>query len=226
MKLWRIDKYLMPIKNLILDVLFPKFCLFCQKEGGYLCQDCKAMLDISGFHQKYKTRNLSDLYYPLSYQNKFIQNLIKKFKYEPFIKELALTLSSLIIEHFQMADQKINFNGFILIPLPLAKKRLKWRGYNQAEEIGKHLAQFFQIPLINDVLIKIKATLPQIEFTKEKREENMKGAFLVKSPDLVRGRKILLIDDIYTTGATMEECARVLKESGAKEIVGLVIARD
>jgi len=213
-------------KNLILDTLFPKFCLSCQKEGDYLCQDCKAMLDISGFHQKYATKNLSDLYYPLSYRNKLCQNLIKKFKYEPFVKELALTLSSLIIEHFQMSDQQSDFRDFILIPVPLAKKRLKWRGYNQAEEIGKHLAIFFQIPLINNALIKIKATLPQIELEKEKREENIKGAISVNPSTSLRARKILLVDDVYTTGATMEEAARVLKESGAKEIVGLVIARD
>ncbi len=216
----------MPYKNLVLDVLFPKFCLSCKKEGEYLCQDCQAMLDISGFHQKYETRNLSDLYYPISYQNKFIQNLIKKFKYEPFIKELALTLSSLIIEHFKLLDQKPDFNDFILIPLPLAKKRLKWRGYNQAEEIGKYLAQFFQITMITDVLLKIKTTLPQMELAKEKREENIKDAFAIKSPEIIQGKKILLADDVYTTGTTMEECAAILRGAGAKEIVGIVIARD
>ncbi|MDO8601428.1 MAG: ComF family protein [bacterium] len=215
----------MPLKNFILDMFFPKFCLSCQKEGDYLCQDCKATLGISGFHQKYKTSNLSDLYYPLSYQNKFIQNLIKKFKDEPLVKELAPTLSSLIIEHFQLADQKSDFKDFILIPLPLVKRRLKWRGYNQAEEIGKYLAEFFQIPLVSDVLIKIKTTLPQIELAKEKREENIRSAFAIKNPDLIQGKKILLVDDIYTTGATMEECARILREAGAKEIIGIVVAR-
>jgi len=212
-------------KESILDMFFPKFCLSCQKEGEYLCQDCKAMLDISGFHRKYKTRNLSDLYYPLSYQNKFIQNLIKKFKYEPFVKELDQTLAVLIIEHFESLDQKPDFKDFVLIPVPLAKKRLKWRGYNQAEEIGKHLAIFFRIPLVGDVLLKTKTTLPQIELAKEKREENVKGIFAIKTPEVIRGKKILLVDDVYTTGATMEECARILKESGAKEIIGLAIAR-
>lgn len=206
-------------------MFFPKFCLSCQKEGEYLCQDCKAMLDISGFHQKYKTSNLSDLYYPLPYQNKFIQNLIKKFKYEPFVKELGFTLTVLIIEHFELLDQKPDFKDFILIPVPLAKKRLKWRGYNQAEEIGKHLAEFLRIPLITDILIKTKTTLPQIELAKEKREENIKSAFMVNPSTRLRARKILLVDDVYTTGATMEECARILKESGAKEIVGIAIAR-
>lgn len=184
------------------------------------------MLDISGFHQKYGAGNISDLYYPLSYQNKFLQNLIKKFKYEPFVKELAKTLSDLIIEHFQLLDQQPNFNDFILIPAPLAKKRLKWRGYNQSEEIGKHLAEFFKIPLISDVLLKTKTTSPQIDLAKEKREENIKGAFLVNPSTRLRARKILLVDDVYTTGATMEECARILQEAGAKEIIGIVVARD
>lgn len=218
-------------------MFFPKFCLSCQKEGGYLCQDCKAMLDISGFHQKYKTQNLSDLYYPLSYQNKFIQNIIKKFKYEPFVKELGHTLVILIIEHFELLDQNPDFlnpagnqksssgAGFILIPVPLEKKRLKWRGYNQSEEIGKHLAEFFKIPLVGGVLLKIKTTLPQIELAKEKREKNVTGVFTIRNPDIVRGKKILLVDDVYTTGATMEECALTLKRAGAKEIIGIVVAR-
>lgn len=213
-------------KESILDMFFPKICLSCQKEGEYLCQDCRAMLDISGFHQKYKTPNLADLYYPLSYQNKFLQNLIKKFKYEPFVKELAKTLADLIIEHFQLLDQQPNFNDFILIPAPLARKRLKWRGYNQSEEIGKHLAEFFKIPLIADILLKTKTTLPQAELANEARIKNITGVFLIKDPGLIRGKKILLVDDVYTTGATMEECARTLKQSGAKEIIGIVIARD
>jgi competence protein ComFC len=213
------------MKNFILDMFFPKFCFSCQKEGEYLCQDCRAMLDISGFHQRYKTQHLSDLYYPLSSQNKFIRNLIKKFKYEPFVKELAPTLADLIIEHFQMADQKSDFKDFILTPLPLTKKRLKWRGYNQAEEIGKYLAESLKIPLVGNVLLKTKTTLPHVGLAKEKRKENIKGAFAIENPEVIRGKNILLVDDIYETGATMEECAIILKESSAKEIVGIVVAR-
>jgi ComF family protein len=215
----------MGIKNLILDILFPCFCLNCGKEGKYLCEDCQALLEISGYHQIYRTKNLKDLYFVIDYQNPLIKNLIQYFKYQPFVKELGKILSSLIITHFQLLEKPPNFSDFILIPLPLDKKKLRWRGFNQAEEIGKELAKFLKIPLVTHCLTKIKETTPQVELSDEKRKENIRGAFFVKNGELIKSKKILLIDDVYTTGSTMEEAARVLKKTGAKEIIGIVIAR-
>jgi ComF family protein len=182
-------------------------------------------MEISRVHQTYKTHYLSDLYYSLDYQNPLVKNLIQKLKYEPLIKELSKTLASLIIEHFQLLDNKPNFEEFILIPTPLEQRRLKWRGFNQAEEIGKELSEFLKIPLVSNCLIKTKETLPQVELSNEERKENIRGAFLLQNENLIEERKILLLDDIYTTGSTMEEAARVLKEAGAKEIIGIVVAR-
>lgn len=105
------------------------------------------------------------------------------------------------------------------------KKRLKWRGFNQSEEIGKELAKSLEIPLITDVLLKMKATLPQVELSDLEREENIKGAFLVTNREKIKGRKILLIDDVYTTGSTLNEVARLLKEAGASQAWGVVVAR-
>ncbi len=212
-------------KNLAIDALFPKSCLSCGAEGDYLCQDCAGILEISGFHRPYKTRYLNDLHFPLSYQNILTRNLIQKFKYEPFIKELAQTFSNLIISHLQLQDNQPDFSDFILIAAPLSKKRHKWRGFNQSEELAKNLGQFFKIPCCNDTLFKIKETLPQADLKEKERKENIKNSFLCKNPEKIKGRKILLIDDVYTTGSTMEEAARVLKNAGSKEIVGIVIAR-
>jgi len=227
------------IKCFVFDLLFPKFCLSCQREGNYLCEDCQSTLLVSGVHQKNPTQNLKDLYFAIDYQQPLIKNLIKLFKYQPFVKELAIPLTSLIIEHFQLTENPPPFfgGGFILVPVPLEKKKLKWRGFNQAEELGKELSSFLKIPLISGCLIKIKETPPQVELSDEERKENIKGAFLVKDKELIKnpkgkpsasygaGKKILLVDDVYTTGSTMEECARVLKEAGAKEIIGIVVAR-
>ena len=193
--------------------------------SSYFCEDCQATLEISGLHQKTQLEELSDLYFAIDYQKSLIKSLIHHFKYQPLIKELAKPLASLIIEHFQLLDQKPNFADFVLIPVPLEKKKLKWRGFNQAEEIAKQLSKFFKIPLINDVLIKIKETLPQVELSDRERKENIKGAFACPAPEKIQGRKILLVDDIYTTGSTMAECAKVLKKAGAKEIIGIVVAR-
>ena len=199
----------------------------CQREGSFLCEDCQAILDISSSHQEFQTENLSDLYYPLEYKNPLIKNLIKRFKYEPLVKELAKDLASLIIAHFQLLDPPPNFGGgdYVLVPVPLEKRKLKWRGFNQSEEIGKEISKFLNIPLINDILFKIKETPPQVELSEKEREENIKGVFIIRNRKKISGKKILLVDDVYTTGSTMEEAARVLKKAGAKEVIGIVIAR-
>lgn len=195
------------LKNWFLDILFPRFCFNCKEEGSYLCQDCEALLEISGFHQKYSTQNLKDLYFALNYQNPLVKKLIQRFKDEPFIKELSGTLASLIIAHFQLMDNKPDLSEYILMPVPLNKKRLKWRGFNQSEEIAKHLSLFFKIPLVLNCLIK---------------DEEI---FSIKNDDAIKERKIILVDDFYKTGKTMEECAKALKKAGAKEIIGITIAR-
>jgi len=215
----------MGIKELILDIIFPPSCFVCKKEGGYLCQDCKSVLDVSSSHEKYRGKNISDLYCALPYQNSLIKDLIKKFKYEPFVKELGKSLSSLMIEHFNLLDNKPDFTGFVLVPVPLGKRKLKWRGFNQAEEIGKELADSLKIPLISGALIKIKETQDQVDLHDQERKENIKNSFLCQSPEKIKGKNILLVDDVFTTGSTMEESAGVLKESGAKKIIGIAVAR-
>lgn len=236
--MWKIPT----VKKIFFDLIFPPFCFGCQKEGNYLCEDCKACLDIYqhqyclcenpikipriGKCSRCKTKKLDGLCAAVSYQKALVKKIIQNFKYEPFIKELSTSLSSLIISHFQLLDNNIAFDNCFLVPVPLEKRRLKWRGFNQAEEIAKGLADYLKIPLINDCLIKIKETPPQMELSSEERKENIKGVFLVKDKEVIRNKKILLVDDVYTTGSTMEECARVLKESGAKEVIGIVVARE
>lgn len=237
-----ITEYLKLIQNFFLDLFFPKFCFSCQKEGGYLCQDCQGLLEIldsyfclckeairlplAGKCKRCSHKKLTGLYFAASYQNPLIKKLIHNFKYEPFLRELRENLASLVITHFQLTEkQKTEFSNFLLIPVPLDKKRLKWRGFNQSEEIGKELAKSLEIPLITDVLLKMKATLPQVELSDLEREENIKGAFLVTNREKIKGRKILLIDDVYTTGSTLNEVARLLKEAGASQAWGVVVAR-
>jgi competence protein ComFC len=213
------------IKETFFNLIFPKFCLGCKKEGFYFCQDCLATLEIFTFHEKFRGKNLADLYFPINYENFLVKKLIQNFKYPPLIKELKRELAQLIISHFLLLDKKPDFSDFILMPIPLSKKKLKWRGFNQAEEIAKELAEFFKIPLISDCLFKMRETKDQVELSEKERKENVKGAFFVKNKEKIAGKNILLVDDVFTTGATLEEAARVLKEARAKKIVGIVIAR-
>jgi competence protein ComFC len=213
-------------KNLLLDIFFPKTCIFCEKEGAYLCADCFGLLDILSLHSPFRTKYLDDLYFPLFYQNLILKKLIQEFKYPPFIKELSNPLSYIIIAHFKLIEKPLNFfKDFLMLPIPQSKKRLKWRGFNQAEELAKELALFFKTEILNDVIEKIKETESQVNLTEKERKENLKGAFFLKKPELIKNRKIILVDDVYTTGATMEEVAKILKENGAKEVIGIVIAK-
>jgi ComF family protein len=229
------------VKNFLLEIFFPKFCFRCQREGSYLCQDCLATLDIlentfclcekpSRLPQAGKCRNCSflhidGLYFAVSYKNSLIKTLVHQFKYEPYTKELANPLASLIITHFNLIQKDFSPERYILIPVPLAKKKLKKRGYNQSEEIAKELSKNIGLPLFTDCLQKEKETPAQMELKKEERLKNIKGAFSVSNLEKIKNKKILLIDDIYTTGATMEECARILKHAGAREVWGVAVAR-
>jgi ComF family protein len=248
-----VDKSPNKFKEFTKDLLFPKSCLGCQKEGLYLCDDCRTILDINEFdyclcsknpirflpEQKMGTcnrcqnRKLSGLYCALSYKDKQLtKNLIYQFKYPPHLKDLAKTLASILIEHFVISGKNTNeiWENSILIPVPLDKNKLKNRGYNQAEELAKELSKILQIPVVSDVLTKIKLTKAQAESNKEEREKNLLNAFCVNKnlakSDLAKFYKVFLVDDVYTTGSTMEECASVLRQAGAKQVWGICLARE
>ncbi|MBU4274221.1 hypothetical protein KKE19_00175 [Patescibacteria group bacterium] len=238
------------IKELILNILFPRFCLGCNAEGVYLCDDCKAILDISEYRyclcekgavrlpnqnqkgkcQKCSSKKLLGLYSSLSYKEKpLTRKLIHFFKYPPYyLKDLARTFASIIIDHLLLLGEKPEqlLKGAVLIPIPLDKKKIKQRGYNQSEEIAKEISKIVKTPVLKNILVKIKSTPAQMELPREKRLENLKNVFACQNAKAIKNKKIFLIDDVYTTGATMEECARILKSAGAKEVWGIVVARD
>jgi ComF family protein len=237
------------IKTFLLDLFFPKFCLGCEREGSYLCQDCKEILDINQFNyclcdkdplrlpsdsktgkcQRCQDKRLSGLYFALPYKEKQLtKKLIYQFKYQPYLKDLAKTLSALIIEHLILSAKNTNeiWQNSILIPVPLDKNKFKIRGYNQSEELAKELSKVLKVPIALDCLIKIKTTSSQMELSKNEREVNLQNAFIIKNPAETAGKKIFLVDDVYTTGSTMTECTKILKSSGAKQVWGICIARE
>jgi len=216
-------------KAFLKDLLFPKFCLGCNKEGVFLCQDCRHLLDILEVDFSEKNKSLDGLYFALSYkENKLCQKLIHNFKYPPYLKSLAPVMADILIEHFIKTGKNTNeiWENSVLIPIPLYPKKLAERGYNQSEELAKELSPILKVPVLADVLIKTKDTKSQIGLSKAEREKNLLDAFLTKNPEKLRGKKIFLVDDVYTTGSTMQECAKVLKESGIKFVSGITIARE
>lgn len=243
-----VDKF----NRILTELLFPSFCLGCQKEGTFLCLDCRSLLDISehsyclcnknplrlapltqgkssGKCHSCKDKKLSGLYSALPYQEKSLtRKLIWQFKYKPYVKSLAPVLASLIVEHLILAQRTTEtlWQNSVLVPVPLYKSDEKSRGYNQAEELAKELSKTIQVPIVSHVLTKIKKTESQKDLSAKEREENIKNVFFVRNSDNIRGKKIFLVDDVYTTGSTMEECADVLWTYGVKKVWGIVIARE
>ena len=113
----------------------------------------------------------------------------------------------------------------LLLPVPLHRKRLQSRGFNQALLICEVLSSQWRLPLIRQGLRRSRNTPPQTELSSSERHVNISGAFLVPDPDLIRGKKIMLVDDVFTTGCTLNECAKTLMASGAGSVHAVTVAR-
>lgn len=122
-------------------------------------------------------------------------------------------------------EENIWWKADVIIPVPLHPKRKKKRGFNQAQVIAAGLATLKGINLEEKVLVKAKNVLPQTFLEIEEREKNVSGAFRVIHKEKIKGKIIVLVDDVYTTGSTIRECSRVLKEAGAKEVRALTLAQ-
>lgn len=153
---------------------------------------------------------------------KVVKELIHGYKYGYQVKlrrPLALLAAPLLQEAVA------GFKADMILPVPLHKKRLRQRGFNQSLLLAELLAKKWHIPLSRNNLRRSRWTEPQINLSATEREENVKGAFALKEPEQFRNKRLLLVDDVYTTGSTVKECSRVLaKECGAKVAV-LTIAR-
>ena len=233
------------LKKFLLDIFFPQFCLGCHREGEIICADCLSLIDILEFQycpfcsppkrvigkgkcDLHQNRKLNGLFAATSYQDSLVKTLIKNFKYPPYLKDLSRVLAFLIIAHFLLTKNQLIFKNkesSLFVPIPLFGFKKKERGFNQAEEIALYLANFFKIPLSNN-LIKIKKTQPQVGLTRKEREKNIQGAFAIKEPKVFEKKTIFLVDDVFTSGATMEAGAKVLKKAGASQVWGIVVARE
>lgn len=147
-----------------------------------------------------------------------LREAIHQYKYRP-CRSLGKPLGMWMAGNIRLTE------GLDLImPVPLHKKRLRHRGFNQALLLASPISKQFNIPLCFDNLVRIRPTRPQVELSGEERIKNVRGAFAVKRPDLVGGKIVLLVDDVFTTGATLNECAAVLKKAGATAVNALTLA--
>lgn len=152
-----------------------------------------------------------------------LKDIILLYKYLNFRvlgKELAH-----FAYHSLREEEDIWWKVGTLIPVPLHRKRKRQRGFNQAQIIAKELARLKGIEIAEGVLIKVKNVPPQTSLAADERERNVTGAFRVKEGEQIQKKRVLLVDDVYTTGATIRECSRVLREAGVKEIRAMTLAQ-
>lgn len=148
-----------------------------------------------------------------------LREAIHVFKYKP-CRYLGKPLSRWMVENIGF-EPGID----IVMPVPLHKKRLRERGFNQALLLAHGISKRYRITLSFDNLARTRHTKPQVELSGKDRISNVAGAFSLRRPGLLADRNILLIDDVFTTGATLNECSRVLKDAGASRVMALTLAR-
>jgi len=161
-----------------------------------------------------------------NYDDPILQNLIHYFKYKSF-KGLAPILGEIVLKYFKnlFGNWDLGFGNFIIVPIPLYPKKERQRGFNQAKLIAEFLSKKLNLELI-EPLKRIKNTEPQAKLKdQEKRLENILGCFKIENPGQIRGKNILLIDDVFTSGATINEAVKILKTNGALKIIALVLAK-
>lgn len=227
------------------DLIFPKKCLSCGKWGEYFCADCLNYVLLKNsricsvcLKNSYggkthpgcqKPLSLDGLTSVFSYQG-IIEKGIKKLKYR-FITSVARDLVELFLSAIGEDKYFVSFvrrENVVLTPVPLHPRRFRWRGFNQAELLGKIIADNLGIKFISDLLKRTKQTRPQTKLKEKERLRNVKGAFNFNSQldNLTIGQlKVILFDDVFTTGATLRECSKVLKRKGIKKVWGLTLAR-
>ena len=246
-----IKSYLNKFKKTLLDGLFPIECLSCNRDGRWICKKCLRKIyirtidncpackkeSIYGKTHEWCIRKtqLDGMIVAVSFKDRILQDAVHKLKYS-YIKDLSTPLSEILARKIIELDTKDDLPNLvsllisenpIIIPVPLHKKRLRKRDFNQAELLSRKISTKFNLEHQSGILKRVKYTKPQTELKKNERKINVSGVFEVdiEWKSKLKNTKIILVDDVATTGSTLNDSARALKECGALEVWGLVLAR-
>jgi ComF family protein len=230
------------VKRIILDILFPHVCLACEnflntatEQDTGLCAPCSGQIFVhdtlfcfvcgARLPGNVKTCHKDApllLAAAADYENPIVRALIFRLKYER-LRFAAEPLKNILADYLIKTDY--DFHDFTVIPVPLHASRQSQRGFNQAEILSEAAAKILAVPHLPLAIKRIHHKYAQAALkTREERAENLEGAFAAKAVD-VAGKNILLVDDVRTTGATLLSAASTLKNSGARKIIGLVVAK-
>ena len=218
-----------------MDAVFPHKCV-CGKWGVLLCDECRSLIRVDKTGLCPVCKRISDFgrtcpacrhrsaltgVMILGPHKGVLKDLIWKYKYK-FIPDISSPLAELIQERFGNFLQE---KRFLVSYAPISKSRLNYRGFNQAKILAENVADGLNLQC-RDLLHKDNNVITQVGHSRRERLENIKDKIHYIGPVEPTNRKVLVIDDVYTTGATLEECAKVLRRAGYREVWGLVLSRD
>lgn len=195
-----------------LEIISDRFCQRCGcplRSGGTICNSC-----LKGGYYFSFNRSLGPF-------DQRYQTLIHSLKYER-MTSLATGLGEKLLFLLRVEPRFVSAQG--IVPVPLHPTKLRERGYNQSLLLAQEVSKRRGLPLIDDGLLRVKRTKSQTKLTLEERVENVRGAFKVVSREKIEGKRLILVDDVFTTGSTLNSCAEALMEAGAREIYGLTLA--
>lgn len=229
----KFDKMMRQIWTVPLVSMYPPICGICEKiSKDALCPKCnlelKKQAEVNILQKEEIEENIK--------KEKYFEELMYIFKYEGQVRKLILDYKfnekSYLYKtfvNFLLKNEKIfeNIKKYDkIIPVPISKKRNKERGYNQSMLIVEEIANKTNLELVNNCLIKTKNIIEQSKLNKEDRQQNIQGVYSLQNERLITNKKILLVDDIYTTGSTVNECCKILQQANPKTIGVLVLAKD
>lgn len=224
--------------SFVLDLLYPKFCVNCGEYGVLLCENCYSNIEKCNTKTCFFCGRISKLgkvceacqnknktsFHSVIWCGSFkgaLKEMIHSYKYDKFL-ELSEILAEMAIETLMSNN---NLKNSIVVPVPIYKKKQALRGFNQTEEIARIFSK--KLGMHGGLALKkIKSTDSQMGLNRVQRLNNLVGSFECFDTELIKGKNILLFDDVATTGATINECAKTLKLAGAKKIDVFVLARD
>lgn len=208
----------------LLDLIYPTRCVICKKYNKeMICNYCMKKLNINVKLNTYLDKYFDEHLYIFKYDD-IIRKLLIDYKFND--KAYLYKIFKKIILKNEKICRKIKKYD-IIIPVPIHKNRKNQRGYNQSELIAMSIADCFEnIELVNNSIIKLRNTKAQSTLSKEERIQNVKDVYKLINNQKILNKKVILFDDIYTTGSTANECSKLLKQAGAKEILVLTIAKD
>lgn len=222
----------------LLDLVFPKTCLGCGRLGSYICPDCVAKVRLAQPICPYCNRaSMNGLTHVRCQEKPDLDGLISIWEYEGVIRkailalkykyatEIASLLNRLVVGRLKNPDlRRLIPNSVVLVPIPLHWRRQNVRGFNQSVVIGKSISEAMNWKFMPDVLIKKRLTVSQTELSGDARRQNLEGVFTLDSGFAIPD-SVTIFDDVFTTGSTLREAAKVFKKAGVEKVWGLTIAR-